>query len=116
MPYHFATIIPVDVAAARAWSFGHLGDYDLIDTSRRDPPWSIYCANLPNRAAWRTLPPQMRALAHGAITLIVRTQNPTVMRWLSAYDVDLVSTDPDGSGRFLASPASTAAFLTRYVR
>ena len=115
MAFSFATIIPVEPRAARAWSFGHLGDYALIDTARRSPPWSIYCADLPNRAAWRTLPPQMRALAPGAVTLIVRTRNPVVMRWLASYDVDLVSTDPDGAGRFWASPASTAAFLRRYL-
>ena len=115
MAYHFATIIPVDPIAAETWAHGQIGDYDLIETARRDPPWSIYCANLPCRAAWRTLPPQMRALAPGALTLIVRTQNPVVMRWLAAYDVELVTEDPDGCGRFWASPESTADFLRRYV-
>ena len=37
------------------------------------------------------------------------------MRRLASYEVDLVSTDLDGTGRFWASPASTAAFLRRYL-
>ena len=115
MAFSFATVIPVGVSAARAWSFGHIGDYELIDTARRSPPWAIYFADLPNRAAWRTVPPPMAALAPGASAFICRTSNPVVLRWCAFYDMELVITDPGGSARLWAGPERTAVFLAPYA-
>jgi hypothetical protein len=108
-----ATVLPVSAAAALQWARGDLHDRELI-LSAPLVPEAIFVVDLPDIHAWRGCLVQCVALWQaGAATLIARTGNPIVIRYMLARGClpTLIEHTRPEKTRYIAPPAALSAWM-----